>query len=119
MPAAVASASLRGYPTRAAVFFLGRNAYIVGGQAKSDAAMREALPAIDASIQSFHALTEAERNSVRPLTLRIINAPPNATFTELARNSPLGKYAVSYLRLLNGLYPAGEPVAGQALKIVE
>jgi predicted Zn-dependent protease len=64
-------------------------------------------------------MTEVERNSVRPLTLRIINAPANATFAELARNSPLGKNAISHLRLLNGLYPNGEPVAGQPLKVVE
>ena len=64
-------------------------------------------------------MTEAERNAVRPLTLRIINAPPGARFADLARNSPLGKNAVSQLRLLNGLYPNGEPASGQALKIVE
>ena len=83
------------------------------------AAMQQALAAINATITSFHAMSETERNSARPLTLRVINAPPGATFAELARSSPLGKNAVSYLRLLNGLYPQGEPAAGQALKIVE
>jgi predicted Zn-dependent protease len=81
--------------------------------------MREALPEINATIASFHAMTDTERNSVRPLTLRVINAPKGETFAELARNSPLGKNAVAHLRLLNGLYPNGEPVAGQPLKIVE
>ena len=81
--------------------------------------MREALPAINATITSFHAMTETERSSVRPLTLRIVNAPPGATFAELARGSPLSKNAVSHLRLLNGLYPNGEPAPGQALKIIE
>lgn len=119
LPAAIATTSIRGYPTRAAVVFLQRNAYLVGGQAKSGAAMRQALAEIDATISSFHAMTDTERNSVRPLTLRIINAPKGATFAELARNSPLGKNAVSHLRLLNALYPNGEPVAGQALKIIE
>ena len=31
----------------------------------------------------------------------------------------LGRFAEGHLRVLNGLYPAGEPVAGQSLKIVE
>lgn len=119
LPAATASTSVRGLPTRVAVIFLDKNAYIIGGQAKTAGAMQTALPAINATIASFHAMTEAERNSVRPLTLRIINAPPGARFADLARNSPLGKNAVSQLRLLNGLYPDGEPAAGQALKVVE
>lgn len=119
LQAATATTTVRGLPTRAAIIFLEKNAYFLGGQAKSDAAMQAALAAINATITSFHAMTENERNAVRPLTLRIINAPPNATFAELARNSPLGKNAVSHLRLLNGLYPRGEPTPGQALKIVE
>jgi predicted Zn-dependent protease len=119
LPAAITTTSVRGYPTRAAVVFLGKSAYLIGGQARSDAAMQQALPEINATIASFHAMTDTERNSVRPLTLRVINAPRGATFAELARNSPLGKNAVSHLRLLNALYPNGEPVAGQPLKIIE
>ena len=119
LPAAIATTSIRGLPTRAAVVFLGKSAYLIGGQAKTAGAMQQALAAINATITSFHAMSETERNSARPLTLRVINAPPGATFAELARSSPLGKNAVSYLRLLNGLYPQGEPAAGQALKIVE
>ena len=119
LPAAIATTSIRGLPTRAAVVFLGKSAYLIGGQAKTEGARQQALAAINATITSFHAMSETERNSERPLTLRVISAPPGATFAELARSSPLGKNAVSYLRLLNGLYPQGEPAAGQALKIVE
>ena len=119
LAAATATTTVRGLPTRAAVIFLGKNAYLVAGQAKTDAAMQPALPLINATITSFHAMSDTERNSVRPLTLRIINAPAGATFAELARNSPLGKNAVAHLRLLNGLYPNGEPTAGQPLKVIE
>ena len=119
LPAAVTTTSVRGLPTRAAVVFLEKNAYLIGGQAKSDAAMQRALPEINATIASFHAMTATQRNAVRPLALRIINAPKDATFAELAKNSPLGKNALSQLRLLNALYPNGEPVAGQPLKVIE
>jgi predicted Zn-dependent protease len=51
--------------------------------------------------------------------LRVITAPAGATFAELAKNSPLPGNAAVHLRLLNGLYPKGEPTAGQALKIIE
>jgi predicted Zn-dependent protease len=117
--AAVTTTAVRGLPTRAAVIFLDKNAFLLGAQAKSAAAFQRVLPDINSSITSFHALTDAERSTVRPLALRIINAPRDGRFSELARNSPLGKNAVSHLRLLNALYPGGEPVPGQALKIVE
>ena len=119
LPAAVTTTTVRGNPTRAAVIFLHKNAYIIAGQASSGAALQQALPEINATIAGFHAMTDTERNSVRPLTLRIITAPAGATFAELAKHSPLGKNAVARLRLLNALYPDGEPVAGQALKIIE
>ena len=40
------------------------------------------------------------------------------TFTALARGSPLGRHDAERLRLLNGLYPDGEPAPGQLLKLV-
>lgn len=119
LPAALASTSIRGYPTRAAVIFLNKSAFLIDGQAKSASAFQRALADIDATIMSFRTLTDAERASVRPLTLRVINAPSGARFPDLARSSPLGENAQSQLRLLNGLYPSGEPLAGQALKIIE
>jgi len=46
-------------------------------------------------------------------------AQAGLTFAELARRSPLGRFSEGHLRVINGLYPAGEPVAGQPLKIIE
>jgi len=54
-----------------------------------------------------------------PLRIRIITARAGMTFAELAKNSPLGRFAEGHLRVINSLYPSGEPTAGQALKIVE
>ena len=68
---------------------------------------------------SFRAMTDQERAFAHPLRLRIITAQAGLTFAELARRSPLGPFAEGHLRVINGLYPAGEPVAGQPLKIVE
>lgn len=119
LQAAVTTTRLQGMPTRVALIFLGKSAFLVGGQAKTAPAMQRALPAINAAINSFRAISEAERKLARPLTLRVINAPKDARFAELARNSPLGKNAVSHLRLINGLYPNGEPLPGQPLKVIE
>ena len=119
LQAAITTTSMQGAPTRVAVVFLGNTAFLIGGQARNAQAMQRALPEINAAINSFRPLGDADRKLARPLTLRIINAPPGAKFADIARGSPLGKNAVSHLRLLNGMYPNGEPATGQPLKVIE
>lgn len=119
LPAAITELPLSGKPSRVAVVFLGKQAYAIGVQAANDGAFRQHIAAMDASMRSFHALTAEEREQAKPLRMRIITARAGITFAELARNSPLGRHAEGQLRLINGLYPQGEPVAGQALKIIE
>ena len=119
LQAAVTTTSLQGKPTRVALVFLGKSAFLIGGQAKSAQAMQKVLPEINAAINSFRTISESERALARPLTLRIINAPKDARFADFAGKSPLGKNALSHLRLINGLYPNGEPAAGQPLKVIE
>jgi predicted Zn-dependent protease len=119
LPAATATTSLWGKPTCVTVVFLGKNAYAIGAQAENSQMMKRYQPEIDASQQSFHAITDGERALAQPLMVRVITARPGLAFAELARTSPLGDHAEGYLRVINGLYPSGEPVAGQALKIVQ
>lgn len=119
LQAAVTELNISGKPTRVAVVFLGKSAYAIGMQANSAAAFRQHEAAMDAAMQSFHAITAQERALAKPLRMRVITARAGLTFAELARTSPLGRFAEGHLRVINGLYPAGEPTAGQALKIVE
>lgn len=119
LPAALTDLQLSGRPTRVAVVFLGKQAYAIGMQAVNDAAFRQYAAPMDAAMRSFHAITPDERELAKPLRMRIITARAGITFTELAKDSPLGPRAESHLRLINGLYPWGEPVPGQMLKIVE
>ena len=119
LQAAVTTTSMQGKPTRVALVFLGKSAFLIGGQAKTAQAMQRALPEINAAINSFRTIGDAERALARPRTLRVINAAKDTRFAELARHSPLGKNAVSHLRLINGMYPNGEPLAGQPLKVIE
>lgn len=119
LPAAVASTTIGGAPTRVVCVFLGKSAYLIGAQARTAAAFNQYQGEINASLMSFHAITSEERALARPLRLRVITAQPGLTFAQLAQRSPLGRFAEGHLRVINGLYPAGEPVAGQPLKIVE
>jgi predicted Zn-dependent protease len=119
LSAAVATTTIDGRPTQVMCVFLGKAAYLIGAQAQTAAAFNQRQGEIQSSMSSFHAITGEERALARPLRLRVVTAPPGLTFAELARRSPLGKFAEGHLRVINGLYPAGEPVAGQPLKIVE
>ena len=119
LQAAMLDTTLRGRPTRVACVFLGKSAYLIGAQAPGSAEFAKHEGAIQSSLTSFHEITGEERALARPLRLRVITASAGATFAELARRSPLGRFAEGHLRVINGLYPKGEPAAGQPLKIVE
>jgi predicted Zn-dependent protease len=119
LPAAVTTAAPGGAPTRVVSVFLGDAAYLIGAQARNGAAFDRYRGEIDATLASFRALTAAEAAAARPRAVRVITAPAGLTFAELARRAPLGAHAEGHLRVLNGMYPSGEPAAGQAVKIVE
>jgi predicted Zn-dependent protease len=119
LTAAVVNLTLSGGPTRVMCVFLDKAAFLLAAQARTSAAFSQHQDEIQSSLTSFHAITSEERGFARPLRLRVITAQPGLTFAELARRSPLGRFAEGHLRVINGRYPAGEPVAGQPLKIVE
>ena len=48
----------------------------------------------------------------------MVKVPEGETMASIAERSPLPKYAVEEHRLLNGLYPEGEPQAGEYIKFV-
>ena len=98
-----------------AVIYLDKHAFILQGKCKTANAHAAMLD----TLHSFHTLSNAERLQVKPLTIRIFTARQNDSYAWLAQNSPLGKSAQTYLRLINGQYPNGEPTAGERIKLVE
>ena len=101
------------------VVYLDGQAYIIQCQSKSDNTFSASRNDMLDTIQSFHTLSAAERKQAKPLALKLITAHKGDTYARLARNSPLGKSAENYLRLINGNYPQGEPAPGQLVKTVE
>ncbi|MDJ0956999.1 MAG: M48 family metalloprotease [Arenicellales bacterium] len=71
------------------------------------------------SVKSIRSLDTRERELAEALHLRLIRARDGDTFASLANQSNLASYAEEQLRLLNGMYPDGEPSPGQLVKIVE
>lgn len=105
--------------TLGGVIYHNKSAFILQGQAKAKGGLSSHRDEIFGTVRSFHPLTSAERKLVKALDIRVITAKAGDTYAKLAHGSPLGNSAESYLRLINAQYPAGEPQAGQLVKIVE
>jgi predicted Zn-dependent protease len=93
--------------------------WIIRGASRAD----DPVPAADvlflSSARTFRQLRSNEFRLAEPYRMRIIPAPAGVTIEQVAARSPLTKYPVEQHRLINGLYPAGEPKAGEPLKFVQ
>lgn len=118
-PAAFAAGAQQGKPVVAAAVVFNGTQYLIAGMAKDKPAYERERNALRGAINSFRAITPAERQAARPYVLQLVTAQPGMTMAGLARQSPLGADAESQLRLMNALYPSGEPKPGQRLKIVQ
>jgi predicted Zn-dependent protease len=118
-PAAFAAGAQQGKPVLAAAINFGAVQYLLAGLAKDANAYAQHKGDMKSAINSFHAITPEERRLARPYTIRLVTAVAGQTMSQLAAQSPLGASAEAQLRLMNDLYPSGEPKPGQLLKIVQ
>jgi len=124
--AALQVAGLKGYTAvipgssarRVAVVLKGSQAYLFVAAVRGHASLESQDAQFLQVIKSFHPLTAAERKLAEPLRIHLVRARPGETMAALARQSKLPGDAEGTLRLLNNLYPAGEPTAGDWLKVV-
>jgi predicted Zn-dependent protease len=94
------------------------NAYLFTGISKDRNRRRRFDRNFEGVARSYHKLTTQERKLARELKLKLIKAGANTRIADLARTSPIPRHAESQLRLLNDLYPKGEPSPGQTIKTV-
>jgi predicted Zn-dependent protease len=118
-PAAFAAGAQQGKPVVVAVVVFNGTQYLIAGMTKDTPTYERERGALRAAINSFRAITLAEKLAARPYVLQLITARPGFTMAALARRSPLAADSESQLRLMNDLYPSGEPRPGQLLKIVQ
>jgi len=118
-PAAFAAGTQQGKPVVVAAVVFNGTQYLIAGMAKDKPAYDRERNTLRAAINSFRAITPAEKQAARPYVLQLLTAQPGMTMASLARQSPLGADAESQLRLMNGFYPSGEPKPGQLIKIVQ
>jgi predicted Zn-dependent protease len=122
-PAAFAAGALQGKPVLAAAISYNGSQFLLAALAKDANVYNQHRNEMKAAINSFHTLTAAERQQARPYVIRMVQAQPGTTMAQLAAqlslSQSLGKSAEAQLRLMNGLYPLGEPRPGQMIKIIQ
>ncbi len=118
-PASFAAGALQKKPVLVGAVFFGGTQYLIAGLSRDANAYNQHRDSLKAAINSFHALTPAERKAARPYRIRLVTARSGTTLARLAAQSPLGVGGTSQLRLMNGLYPSGEPQPGQVLKVIQ
>ncbi len=73
----------------------------------------------DDTVASLRGLTKQEQKLATGRKIRLIRVQRGDTFADWAERSNIDQFEVSQLRLLNGLYPEGEPGPGQLIKLVQ
>lgn len=120
---AAAIANVRGANVRAGAMYLGSGdtpkAFVLIGQTKTADLFKRHVEAFNSTFKTMRGFTDADRKTAEPLRMRIITATAATRYADLAKNSPLGRHAEQQLRLMNAQFPAGEPVPGQKLKVIE
>ncbi len=102
-------------PVRVAAKFHGDLVLVFNGFSKGQLANQPFFN----TVSSVRTLKRKERKLASTKKIKLVRAKSGETFEQLARRSSLDQYAVDQLRLLNGMYPDGEPVTGQLIKIIK
>ncbi len=103
---------------RIAAVFLGKTAYVFRAGSRTGGEFVRSDALFLKTINSLRPLKDNERDLTRPARLALLRAKPGDTFATLAARSGFAHHAEEQLRLLNGMYPDGEPQPGQLIKTV-
>jgi predicted Zn-dependent protease len=104
---------------RIAVIFKDRSVYLFRGEVGALGDPTAFDTQWQDTLRSFRAMTADDLQLASSQRIRVQMAEPDVTWAELARRSSLKDHAEETLRLLNAQYPAGEPRAGDMIKLVE
>ena len=107
-------------PVRFAVIFDERKglAYLLRGAGKYDLRNIADDRNYIASIFSFDRMSREDFRNAKTPAVQVVRAEKDTTMEQLAEESPITNYALDTLRLINGLFPHGQPEEGQLIKIV-
>jgi len=106
-------------PVRVTVLYFNNKAFIFYGAAKSTDQPYAFDRDFVTSAKTFHAITPQERMPAREQKIHLLQVRGALRIEDIAAKSPISDHALEQLRLINALYPQGEPRPGQWLKVVE
>ena len=104
---------------RFAVIYLNGMGYIFKGSTRLAGAMSANDPLFVSSIRTFRRLKDSEYELADANRIELLKVTPGTTIAGLAAKSPIRPYPAEQLRMLNDLYPKGEPTPGEIIKIVK
>ena len=99
-----------------AAVYRGKKAFMLYSRGK------DALPEKEffATVKSLRRLKGNETKQAKSTKIKLTKARRGDTFAKLAKQSVnAGPYAEQELRLINGMFPSGEPQAGQLIKVLQ
>ncbi len=108
-------------PVRIAILYdiRKRQAYLLTGAGKHDLRNIKDDRQFITTIFSLDRMDKQDFRDARKPKIQVVRAEQNTTMEALAEQSPLTNYALDQLRVINGLYPHGEPEPGQLIKIID
>jgi predicted Zn-dependent protease len=104
---------------RIAIIYKDGSVYLFRGEvgALGDVAAFE--PQWRQTLESFRAMTAEDLQQADRQHIRVVMVEPDKTWAELAQQVSIKDFPEETLRLLNNQYPAGEPHAGDMIKLVQ
>ncbi len=101
------------------VWFRDKSAWLFISAAKEPRLFKSFKREFDAISQSMSKLSRRDRANAAPRRVKLHRVRRGESFEKLARSSSLESYKVEQLRLINGVYPNGEPRSGETVKIIK
>jgi len=96
-----------------------RQAYLLTGAGKHDLRKIKDDKQFIATIFSLDRMDKEDFRDAKIPKIQVVRAEQDTTMESLAERSPLTNYALDQLRVINGLYPNGQPEEGQLIKIID
>ena len=100
---------------RVSALYRGAQAFLILGQGQTTLPNETFFD----TAQSVRRLKQQELTLAEQATITLVTAKRGDTFASLAGQANLSEYAEAQLRLINDMYPSGEPVPGQKIKVIK
>jgi predicted Zn-dependent protease len=100
------------------IIYYGNLMWIFKGASRSGVETPAGDPFFLSTANTFRRMHANEFQLAEPNRLHVMRAADGTTIEALAKASPIKKYPLQQLRLINGLYPDGEPKPGDLVKTV-